>query len=81
MFRLEEDEGVINRYGFNSAGSNAVLANLKAYREKIISWRVGGLLGVNLGKNKLSTSAVTDYEIGIKKFSPVADYLVINVSR
>lgn len=39
-----------------------------------------GIVGVNLGKNKLSTNPVDDYTQGIKKFGEVADYLVINVS-
>merc|ERR1712124_32816 len=33
MFRLDEDEAIINRYGFNSAGADAVEENLKDYRE------------------------------------------------
>ena len=39
-----------------------------------------GIIGVNLGKNKTSESAVDDYVKGVKKFGPLADYLVINVS-
>lgn len=39
-----------------------------------------GIIGVNLGKNKLSFNPVEDYTQGIKKFGEVADYLVINVS-
>lgn len=38
------------------------------------------IIGVNLGKNKLSTNAVEDYVLGVKKFGEIADYLVINVS-
>lgn len=40
----------------------------------------GGLVGVNLGKNKASDDAAGDYAIGVQKLSPYADYLVINVS-
>lgn len=40
-----------------------------------------GIVGVNLGKNKMSENAVDDYVKGIEKFAPVADYFVINVSR
>lgn len=39
-----------------------------------------GIVGVNLGKNKESVDAVGDYKEGVKKFGPVADYLVINIS-
>lgn len=38
------------------------------------------IIGVNLGKNKLSNNAVDDYVAGVKKFGEIADYLVINVS-
>ena len=38
------------------------------------------VLGINLGKNKTSEDAVGDYVEGVKKFGPIADYLVINVS-
>jgi len=40
-----------------------------------------GIVGVNLGKNKESENAVSDYVKGIEKFAPVADYFVINISR
>jgi len=40
----------------------------------------GGMLGVNLGKNKLTVDAASDYEIGIANLARFADYLVINVS-
>lgn len=40
-----------------------------------------GIIGVNLGKNKESENAVSDYVKGIEKFAPIADYFVINISR
>lgn len=40
-----------------------------------------GVLGINLGKNKDSVDPIDDYVKGIKLFGPVADYLVINISR
>lgn len=78
MFRLVEDEGVINRLGFNSAGMAAVARNLAAFRAK--SDRRSGLVGVNLGKNKDSTDAAADYVACAKRLAPYADYLVVNVS-
>eukprot|EP00967_Tisochrysis_lutea_P065173 scaffold84668_cov18-Tisochrysis_lutea.AAC.1 len=42
--------------------------------------RKSGLLGVNLGKNKSSKDAATDYSIGLTKLSQHADYVVINIS-
>nr|CAG4641815.1 EOG090X08P9 [Eurycercus lamellatus] len=76
VFRLIEDEAIINRYGFNSEGHEVVLERVKAEIKK----EDRAIIGVNLGKNKLSSSAVEDYVAGVKKFGPVADYLVINVS-
>nr|XP_022339085.1 dihydroorotate dehydrogenase (quinone), mitochondrial-like isoform X2 [Crassostrea virginica] len=77
VFRLTEDKAIINRYGFNSAGHEAVYNRLK-YRET--SEPDECLVGVNLGKNKSSADAINDYTQGVQKFSRVADYLVVNVS-
>lgn len=63
------------RYGFNSEGHDAVLSRVKTARKD------GGVVGVNLGKNKESNDPVGDYAKGIELFSPHADYLVINISR
>ncbi|XP_076449790.1 dihydroorotate dehydrogenase (quinone), mitochondrial-like isoform X1 [Babylonia areolata] len=157
VFRLVEDEAIINRYGFNSEGHEAVFrrlrhreaepkisdlikfphmgdarnrANVNFWTEHTVTWseerlkratymseqrnmlninfwtdtvreeekasaRVAvrekrdrtelkrqerGMMGVNLGKNKLSGHPVSDYVSGVKVFGKVADYLVINVS-
>ena len=73
VFRLPKDNAVINSYGFNSEGHEVVYSNLLATNKKAI-------LGVNLGKNKLSEDPVDDYVKGVKKFGEIADYLVINIS-
>mmetsp|Transcript_25336 Transcript_25336/g.37313 ORF Transcript_25336/g.37313 Transcript_25336/m.37313 type:complete len:505 (+) Transcript_25336:136-1650(+) len=141
MFRLTQDYGVINRFGFNSIGADGVLQNLKAFqkdqldnskdswkKKKEIDWdkdewkEIGintvmngfglgiqhlvknvrfalglpegsssmshggrndglrGVVGINVGKNKESVDEVADYEIGIQKLAPFADYIVINIS-
>lgn len=77
--------GVINRYGFNSLGVDAVSQRLEVLRQQGV---VGpatpqaprGLVGVNLGKNKLSEDAAADYSVGVTKLGQFADYLVINIS-
>ncbi|XP_076879584.1 dihydroorotate dehydrogenase (quinone), mitochondrial [Brachyhypopomus gauderio] len=81
VFRLEADQAVINRYGFNSCGILAVHEKLKS-REDVQSelTRAGKPLGINLGKNKLSADAVADYLAGVRALGPLADYLVVNVS-
>lgn len=77
---------MINRYGFNSQGLDVVRANLIAYRRSQLHRPANqpgpgpGLVGVNLGKNKLSEDAAADYCLGVSKLAPYADYLVINVS-
>jgi dihydroorotate dehydrogenase len=76
VFRLLEDEAVINRYGFNSEGLDVAAKRLARYRARGAS----GLLGVNLGKNKESEDAASDYALGARTLAPYADYLVINVS-
>jgi dihydroorotate dehydrogenase len=126
MFRLLPERAIINRYGFNSEGMEAVAVNLKQYRESLLPdttdtqekeldaaenkqplhriahamsfvaksytrvhkalfpshfYTPSTLVGVNLGKNKVSEhSEVDDYCQGIRTLGPYADYLVINVS-
>ena len=75
LFRLAEDQAVINRMGFNSDGFAAVAARLAK------AGRTGRpILGINLGKNKESFDAVADYVAGVAALGAMADYLVVNVS-
>lgn len=72
-FRLPRDEAIINRYGFNSEGLEAVAARL--------SPRAGrGIVGVNLGSNKDTTDRAADYEILIRRLSGQVSFLTANVS-
>ena len=73
---------VINRFGFNSSGVDAVGSNLSEFRKRAAAdpRRAPGLVGVNLGKNKSSEDAADDYSLGAQKLGKHADYLVINVS-
>uniref|UniRef100_A0A3B4FAR6 Dihydroorotate dehydrogenase (quinone), mitochondrial n=1 Tax=Pundamilia nyererei TaxID=303518 RepID=A0A3B4FAR6_9CICH len=81
VFRLTADNAIINRYGFNSCGLAEVHTRLKAREETQQGRSKAGLpLGINLGKNKLSQDAGTDYLEGVKVLGPLADYLVVNVS-
>jgi dihydroorotate dehydrogenase len=74
LFRLTEDEAVINRMGFNNEGHVAALARLTA--------RAGrkGIVGVNIGANKDSEDRIADYVAGIAAFSHLASYVTVNVS-
>ncbi|XP_074864539.1 dihydroorotate dehydrogenase (quinone), mitochondrial isoform X8 [Carettochelys insculpta] len=81
VFRLPEDQAVINRYGFNSHGHAAVERRLRGRQRAQLQFTEAGMpLGINLGKNKESTDAVADYVAGVRTLGPLADYLVVNVS-
>jgi dihydroorotate dehydrogenase len=73
-FRLERDEAVINRMGFNNDGAAAVLRRLAARAHH------SGIVGVNIGANKDSADRVADYVKLIETFAPVASYFTVNVS-
>ncbi|MBL4890623.1 MAG: quinone-dependent dihydroorotate dehydrogenase [Rhizobiaceae bacterium] len=74
VFRLPEDNGVINRMGFNNDGHAAAVARLEARKAR------GGIIGVNIGANKDSDDFIADYELGLEKFWQVADYFTANIS-
>lgn len=73
VFRLGEDSALINRLGFNNAGLDRLV-------ERLGRRRAGGIVGVNVGRNRDSADAVADYEIGVRRAASLADYLVVNVS-
>jgi dihydroorotate dehydrogenase len=74
LFRLEPDQGVINRLGFNSEGAQAVLRRLARRAQ------AGGIVGVNVGANKDSHDRMSDYVRQIEMFAPVASYFTCNIS-
>lgn len=78
LFRLSEDEALINRMGFNNQGAAALAGRLAAFRKRYPN----ALVGVNLGKNKDTPleSATEDYLKGMETVYPFASYLVVNVS-
>ena len=76
LFRLPEDRAVINRFGFNSTGHDAVHARLSRLRERDLDT----VLGVNVGANKDAEDRAADYAAGVRRFADVADYLTANIS-
>ncbi len=76
LFRVKEDEGLINRMGFNNDGVDAMVERLKKNKTK------GIIIGGNIGKNKLTPNekAVEDYIICFQKLFDYVDYFVVNVS-
>ncbi len=73
MFRLEEDEALINRLGFNNSGAEIISSRIKSNPPN-------GLFGVNIGPNKDTKNRLEDYLIGIRTFHNLADYIIINIS-
>ncbi len=85
IFRLVEDEAIINRLGFNNLGFEVCQKNLeniavkKSYEnDKISQNKIA--LGVNIGKNKNSEDALQDYLFLLEKFYQKASYITLNIS-
>lgn len=83
LFRLVEDEAVLNRMGFNNAGSEALRDRLEA-RLAIASDRSFSSvpLGINLGKSKVTPleDAAEDYRVSFQRLKHLGQYFVVNVS-
>jgi dihydroorotate dehydrogenase len=75
LFRLPQDEALINRMGFNNGGVEAAVERLRKRKTSII-------IGGNIGKNKVTPNeeAVNDYLYCLKVLHPYVDYFVVNVS-
>ncbi len=75
LFRLQKDNAIINRMGFNNLGVQNAIANLKKRKTDVI-------IGGNIGKNKITPNedAVDDYLISFEALFPYVDYFVVNVS-
>lgn len=77
LFRLKEHNAIINRMGFNNPGIENAIDNIikssKGY---------SGIVGVNIGKNKITPNAeaLDDYMKGLRSFYNIADYIAVNVS-
>ena len=74
LFRLAQDEAVINRLGFNNRGQAAAIERLAA-RD-----RSRGVVGINIGANKDSVDRIADYASGVRAMASLADYLTVNIS-
>ena len=74
LFRLSEDQAVINRMGFNNEGHAAAFARLQRRGGR------PGIIGVNIGANKDSGDRISDYVAGINAFSSIASYFTVNIS-
>lgn len=75
LFRLVQNEAIINRMGFNNKGVENLVANVSRRRYK-------GILGINIGKNKATPDecALSDYEKCMEAVYTSADYIAVNIS-
>jgi len=75
LFRLKEQQAIINRMGFNNEGLEHLVNNIKASH-------FSGVLGINIGKNKITSNenAADDYLICLESVYPLADYVTVNLS-
>lgn len=75
LFRLPEQQAIINRMGFNNKGQDYVVRQLE-------KCNYSGVLGVNIGKNRETPLklATQDYLLGFNTFSDHADYITVNIS-
>jgi dihydroorotate dehydrogenase len=82
LFRLIADRALINRMGFNNAGSAAAADRLRDRAEFTPAGGPKAVVGANIGKSKVSdeNEAVVDYTTSATRLAGVADYLVVNVS-
>lgn len=76
LFRLINDQALMNRMGFNNQGVDAIVKNLKNHQQR--NFVIGG----NIGKNKITSNedAYKDYLICFEKMYDYVDYFVVNVS-
>jgi len=77
IFRLIEDEAVINHLGFNNDGCEKILKNLKSFYKND---NYAGVVGINIGKNKLTQNDIDDYLYCIEKLGSYGNYITINIS-
>ena len=77
VFRLNEDQAIINHLGFNNNGIEAAKKKLERLNINIFS---KGIVGINIGKNKDTNNTIEDYCIGLEKLGPLVHYIVINIS-
>ena len=80
LFRLPEDEAIINRMGFNNHGAKVLAARLELWRHRFGANKIP--LGINIGKSKLASleDAAADYLASLRLLWEYGDYFVVNVS-
>jgi len=77
IFRLKEDEAIINHLGFNNKGTEKAIEKLRKLNLSNLS---RGVVGINIGKNQDSKNAIEDYCYCLEKLGPLGHYITINIS-
>ena len=77
VFRLQEDQAIINSLGFNNKGSKKVKNNIIKFQKSL---KENKIIGINIGKNKSSVDIINDYLICLDELGSLASYITINIS-
>ena len=77
IFRLLEDQAIINHLGFNNHGIKYAEKRLLKLNLNNLS---NGIIGINIGINNNTSNTIEDYCIGLEKLGPLAHYITINIS-
>ena len=77
IFRLKEDEAIINHLGFNNKGTEKVFEKLRKLNLSNLS---SGVVGINIGTNKDSENVIDDYCYCLEKLGPLGHYITVNIS-
>ncbi len=80
LFRLKEDQALINRLGFNNQGIERYLAHLARWEQQRPARQAHAILGCNIGKNKTTEQALVDYLTLLPRVYPHGSYITINIS-
>jgi dihydroorotate dehydrogenase len=79
LFRLTEDQAVINRMGFNNEGLEPFAARLSSLKSRRVPGRQP-IVGANIGANKDATDRIADYVTGLTRLWGLSDYFTVNIS-
>jgi dihydroorotate dehydrogenase len=80
LFRLTQDQAVINRMGFNNEGLEPFAARLSALKARRAAGGPAPVVGANIGANKDATDRIADYVAGLTRLWGLSDYFTVNIS-
>ncbi|KRA66164.1 dihydroorotate dehydrogenase (quinone) [Caulobacter sp. Root655] len=80
LFRLTQDQAVINRMGFNNQGLEPFAARLARLKAQRASRNGDAIVGANIGANKDATDRIADYVTGLARLWGLSDYFTVNIS-